>query len=254
LKKSSNQINFDKKTSAELACEDAIILDKQRFGRVRICMMKHLRSEHGEEIANRVLSRINKRASNGSSEMKVSKNSNSLNLMIKCSLLNIKKQTRIAVFAVIMGMMLFVPAMAASYAAPSNENAIEHIPDRFIVVLKDDAKPDEFLKKHDVEKIKQYKHALKGFAVKGPPEKIDKIRNDPQVLFVEQDKVFHILAQNIPTGINRINAVLNTIANIDGVNDSLDVDIAIIDTVITSSYAAGLVYVASAAELPADTT
>ncbi len=72
LKSVVNQINMDKETLSELACEDAIISDKQRFGRVRTNMMKHLRSEHGEKIANRALSRINKRASNGSSEMKES--------------------------------------------------------------------------------------------------------------------------------------------------------------------------------------
>ena len=71
-------MKFNEKISSELACEDAIILDKQRFGRVRNSMMKHLRSEHGEEIANRVLSRINKRASNGSSEMKESLNKSQL--------------------------------------------------------------------------------------------------------------------------------------------------------------------------------
>jgi len=65
-------LKFNEKILSELACEDAIILDKQRFGRVRTSMMKHLRTEHGDEIANRVLSRINKRASNGSSEMKES--------------------------------------------------------------------------------------------------------------------------------------------------------------------------------------
>ena len=78
MKESSNRINFDKKALDELTCEDAIILDKQRFGRVRTSMMKHLRTEHGEEIANRVLSRINKRASNGSSEMKESLNKSQL--------------------------------------------------------------------------------------------------------------------------------------------------------------------------------
>jgi len=72
LKSVANQINMDKEALSELACEDAIISDKQRFGRVRTNMMKHLRSEHGEKIANRALSRINKRASNGSSEMKES--------------------------------------------------------------------------------------------------------------------------------------------------------------------------------------
>jgi len=65
-------LKFNEKISSELACEDAIILDKQRFGRVRTSMMKHLRSEYSEEIANRVLSRINKRASNGSNGMKES--------------------------------------------------------------------------------------------------------------------------------------------------------------------------------------
>ena len=63
---------MDTQASNELACEDAIILDKQRFGRVRTSMMKHLRTEYGDEIANRVLSRINKRASSGSTEMKES--------------------------------------------------------------------------------------------------------------------------------------------------------------------------------------
>ena len=72
MKKAEKGINLDKQALSELTCEDAIILDKQRFGRVRTSMMKHLRSEHGDEIANRVLSRINKRASNGSSEMKES--------------------------------------------------------------------------------------------------------------------------------------------------------------------------------------
>ena len=65
-------MKFNEKISSELACEDAIILDKQRFGRVRTSMMKYLRSEYSEEIANRVLSRINKRASTGSNGMKES--------------------------------------------------------------------------------------------------------------------------------------------------------------------------------------
>ena len=61
--KGEKRDSLDTQALSELACEDAIILDKQRFGRVRTSMMKHLRSEHGDEIANRVLSRINKRSS-----------------------------------------------------------------------------------------------------------------------------------------------------------------------------------------------
>lgn len=72
LKKSGSFSNLDKEATSDLACEEAIISDKQRFGRVRTSMMKHLRSQYGEDIANRVLARINKRASNGSAEMKES--------------------------------------------------------------------------------------------------------------------------------------------------------------------------------------
>ena len=78
MNKPEKKINLDQQALSELACEDAIISDKQRFGRVRTTMMKHLRSEHGDEIANRVLSRINKRASSGSSDMKESLNKSQL--------------------------------------------------------------------------------------------------------------------------------------------------------------------------------
>ena len=133
-----------------------------------------------------------------------------------------------AVFAI---SLLLTGMITPSYAAVgSNPVALEHIPDRFIVVFKNDVQADDFVNKHGVEKIKQYKHALKGVAVKGPPAKIDKIKDDPNVLFVEQDKRFSILTQSIPTGIDRIDAELNSYANIDGINDPLDVDVAIIDT------------------------
>jgi len=45
----------------ELECEEAIIQDKERFGRVRKSMMNMLRAKHGDDIANRALSRVNKR-------------------------------------------------------------------------------------------------------------------------------------------------------------------------------------------------
>jgi len=50
---------------AELECEEAIIEDKEEFGRVRTNIMKVLRAKHGDEIANRALSRINKRIQEG---------------------------------------------------------------------------------------------------------------------------------------------------------------------------------------------
>ncbi len=57
-------------SEGELECEEVIMNEKERFGRVRTSMMKKLRKEHGEVIANRVLSRINKRFSEGSLRIK----------------------------------------------------------------------------------------------------------------------------------------------------------------------------------------
>ena len=50
---------------AELHCEDAIIEDKKEFGRVRKSMMNVLRAKYSDDVANRALSRVNKRMQKG---------------------------------------------------------------------------------------------------------------------------------------------------------------------------------------------
>jgi len=63
--------NSNKKFKLELECEEKIISEKHRFGRVRSKMMYQLREEYGKEIANRTLSRVNKRISLGSKMTKI---------------------------------------------------------------------------------------------------------------------------------------------------------------------------------------
>jgi len=50
-----------KQNLGDLECEEAILKDKERFGRVRMSMMNMLRAKHGDDLANRALSRVNKR-------------------------------------------------------------------------------------------------------------------------------------------------------------------------------------------------
>ncbi len=57
--------------NGELESEDAIMNDKERFGRVRTILMKQLRAKYGDDIANRALYRINKRISEDSLRVKV---------------------------------------------------------------------------------------------------------------------------------------------------------------------------------------
>jgi len=57
--------------NGELESEEAIMNDKERFGRVRTILMRQLRAKYGEGTANRALYRINKRISEGSLMVKI---------------------------------------------------------------------------------------------------------------------------------------------------------------------------------------
>src|SRR3989304_1636948 len=141
-----------------------------------------------------------------------------------------RKFVRIVPTIVIILSLISGPLLLTDPVFAEEKNPNKFVPDRFIVVLKDDVDRDEFLKTHDVEKIKIYKHALNGLAVKANSEKIDKIRKDPRVLFVEQDKEFHILAQSPPTDSSARAASGSQPSGRVKVRENAPYDIAIIDT------------------------
>lgn len=49
----------------DLESEEAIIKDKERFGRVRNSLMNNLRAKYGYKVANRALWRVNRRITEG---------------------------------------------------------------------------------------------------------------------------------------------------------------------------------------------
>ena len=51
--------------SEDLECEEQIIEDIYRFGRVRTTLMRSLRQNFGDKTANRALWRVSKRKTNG---------------------------------------------------------------------------------------------------------------------------------------------------------------------------------------------
>lgn len=65
----SKEIN-DKENGGDLDCEEIIMKDKERFGRVRTGVMKQLRAQYGKDVADRALFRINKRISQNSLRIK----------------------------------------------------------------------------------------------------------------------------------------------------------------------------------------
>jgi len=52
-------------SDADLRCEETIMKDKEQYGRARTSLMKYLRAEYGNDVADRTLRRINNRRTEG---------------------------------------------------------------------------------------------------------------------------------------------------------------------------------------------
>src|SRR5436309_3476634 len=100
----------------------------------------------------------------------------------------------------------------------------------YIVVLKGPARGEEVAQQHGFVARHHYKHALNGFAGHIPEGRLRALQSDPRVEFIEQDIEVHALGQTVPTGIRRIGADVSPAAKIDGIDERVNADIAIIDT------------------------
>ena len=102
------------------------------------------------------------------------------------------------------------------------------IPDKFIVVLKDDvgnpqAVANEMARTYGLSVKHVYATALKGFSVTIPQARFDKVKGDGRVQFVSEDRLVEAFAQTTPTGVSRINAPVNP-------NKGTGIGVAVIDT------------------------
>ena len=79
-----------------------------------------------------------------------------------------------------------------------------------------------------------FKSAFRGLTAKLTPRQVRSVRRDPAVASVVRDEKIELAAQLIPTGIDRISGRLSDAANIDGVDERVDADVAIVDTGIAS--------------------
>jgi subtilisin family serine protease len=75
-----------------------------------------------------------------------------------------------------------------------------------------------------------YEHALEGFSVTMSPRAAAALARDGRVAYVEPDREVSIAAQEVPTGVQRIGAYGNEAIGIDGTDERVDVDVAVIDT------------------------
>ncbi len=89
----------------------------------------------------------------------------------------------------------------------------------------------EVAKAHGLDVEFVYQHALKGMAAVVPPGRLNGLRGDPRVSYVQENRLYTLDAQTLPTGVQRIFADDNSNIDIDNTDDyRVDVDVAVIDT------------------------
>ncbi|WP_182377140.1 S8 family peptidase [Nocardioides sp. WS12] len=138
-----------------------------------------------------------------------------------------------------------LPDYDAESARISNPNAGQPVPNQYIVVFKPGlASPKdtekEMVAKNNATVKFSYGHALEGFAAVIPPDRIDNVRNHPNVAYVEQD--YYVGPQDIVTpaptwGLDRIDQrdlPLNNSYN--DINEGAGVHAYIVDTGIRRTH------------------
>ena len=137
----------------------------------------------------------------------------------------------VAIIAII---TLGIAAVPKTMAEKQNNGKI---PGQYIVVFKEGVDPDTatdgIVKNQGLGHLFTYKHTLKGFAATIPQTKLDKVKNDPRVAYVTEDRIVTADGkpsgqavqppERIPTGISRIGAS-------DIANKGAGVTVAVLDT------------------------
>jgi subtilisin len=126
-------------------------------------------------------------------------------------------------------------AANAAVPAPSDLGA-----GNYVVVLKDSASARAVASAHaerfglDVGHV--YTSALQGYSATMPASVAALVEAAPAVAWVQKDTPVATTAQSLPTGINRSNADASPTARINGVDERVDVDVAVIDTGVDLSH------------------
>jgi subtilisin family serine protease len=109
------------------------------------------------------------------------------------------------------------------------------IPGQYIVVFKDEvqnptAVAREHAQRHGAEVLFTYQHSIKSYAARFPERRLDEVRADEQVAYVESDETAYAQAQTLPWGINRIDADVSSTDAGNGSGAVTNVNAYIIDS------------------------
>ncbi|MBN4064533.1 S8 family serine peptidase [Dehalococcoides mccartyi] len=152
------------------------------------------------------------------------------------------------------GLGLLLVAFAATSGPTEQASAASGSPGAVpshVVVLQGHVDFEDFAAAQGLSIAAGFSSAFNGFAANLPPGIVKLLENHPDVLSVEENKIFTIdpsgveiagdgvatsSTQQIPNGISRIGATESTIANIDGVDERVPVMVAVLDTGVDGSH------------------
>jgi subtilisin family serine protease len=134
-----------------------------------------------------------------------------------------------------------VTALSVSWARPgaaqlSSPGEVSSQTTRHIVVLNgsvDDPQAAAIsdVAQYDIDLKVIYTSALKGYAADLTDEQLAQLVVDPDVAYIEEDRILYTSGQVVPAGVQRVAADHNANLDIDGTDDvRVDVDVAVIDT------------------------
>jgi subtilisin family serine protease len=109
------------------------------------------------------------------------------------------------------------------------------IPGQYIVVFKDGVQDPTAVarghaQRYGAEILFTYQHSIKGYSAHFPEGRLDKVRADERVAYVEHDKTAYAQAQTLPWGIDRIDADVSSTDAGNGSGAVSNVDAYIIDS------------------------
>lgn len=98
-----------------------------------------------------------------------------------------------------------------------------------------DAAAESLSRAHGLGVENVFRNSIHGMAAMVPPGRLNALRNDPRVAYIEENQVWHIAAQETPTGITRSFASSNPTLRINGADDfRVNVDVAVLDSGIAA--------------------
>ncbi|MCJ7709587.1 MAG: S8 family serine peptidase [Chloroflexi bacterium] len=111
--------------------------------------------------------------------------------------------------------------------------------DRWIVVLRDGTTMEAASKgagRLGIARDRTFRSAVRGYSAKLNKDQVAALRADPDVAAVVPDAVVSMVGQTTPRGVRRVLGPQSLVARINGSDERVDADVAIVDTGIDASH------------------